>query len=112
MKSYVASRSPCPIGRAARLLGDRWIVLILRESFLDIDRFEAFLARLPISRATLTARLGWLVEAGVFVREPSDGRRARYLRTDAGEALRPTILALREWGETWLPVISDAPISS
>lgn len=105
MKPYVPSRSPCPIGRAARLLGDRWIVLILRESFLGVDRFEDFLGRLPISRATLTARLGWLVDAGVFLREPSDARRAAYRRTPAGDALQPTIAAMRDWGERWMPLV-------
>jgi DNA-binding HxlR family transcriptional regulator len=103
MKTYVASKSPCPVGRASRLLGDRWIVLMLRELFLGVDRFDGFLERLPISRATLTARLEWLVAAGVVIRDPAEARRARYRLTEAGHALRPVLAAIRDWGETWLP---------
>ncbi len=103
MKAYVASRSPCPIGRASRLLGDRWVVLILREAFLDVDRFEDFLARLRISRATLTARLGWLVDAGILERHPADARRARYRLTPAGQAIEPLLIAMRDWADVWMP---------
>jgi len=103
MKEYVASRSPCPIGRASRILGDRWIILILREAFLGVNRFDGFLDRLPISRATLTARLGWLVESGVMRREPEDARRAAYALTDAGMDLRPMLEAMRTWGDRWMP---------
>jgi DNA-binding HxlR family transcriptional regulator len=109
MKPYVASRSPCPIGRASRLLGDRWVLLLLRELFLGVDRFDGFLERLPISRATLTARLEWLVDAGVVAREPPDARRARYRLTEAGRALAPALDAIRQWGDAWLlPAGTDA----
>lgn len=103
MKEYVASRSPCPIGRASRLLGDRWVLLILREAFVGRDRFEDFVERLGISRAALTSRLGWMVEAGVIERVPPDGRRAVYRLTPAGQALRPTYEAIKAWGDEWLP---------
>jgi DNA-binding HxlR family transcriptional regulator len=102
MKPYVPSRSPCPIGRASRLLGDRWVLLILREAFLGVDRFDGFITRLGISRAALTSRLGWLVEAGLLARTPPDAPRARYTLTPAGQALAPTMDELRAWGEDWL----------
>lgn len=103
MKDYTASRSPCAVGRASRLLGDRWVLLILREAFLGFDRFEDFVARLDISRAALTSRLGWLVDAGVMERVPPDAKRAAYRLTDAGQALRPTYDAIKAWGDEWLP---------
>ena len=103
MKDYVPSRSPCAVGRASRLLGDRWVLLILREAFLGIDRFEDFLGRLDISRAALTSRLGWMVEAGVLERVPPEGRRATYRLTPSGQALRPTYDAIKVWGDEWLP---------
>ena len=55
MRKYVASTAPCPIGRASRVLGDRWVLLILREAFLGVERFEDFMKRLPISRAALVS---------------------------------------------------------
>ena len=103
MKDYVPSRSPCPVGRASRLLGDRWVLLILREAFLGVERFEDFIERLDISRAALTSRLGWMVDAGVLERVPPDARRAAYRLTDAGHALAPTYAAIKAWGEAWLP---------
>lgn len=103
MKSYIPSRSPCPVGRASRLLGDRWVLLILREAFLGVERFEDFVTRLDISRAALTSRLGWMVDAGVMDRVPPDARRAAYRLTDAGRALAPTYTAIKAWGEEWLP---------
>ncbi len=103
MKDYTPSRSPCAVGRASRLLGDRWVLLILREAFLGFDRFEDFIARLDISRAALSSRLGWLVEAGVMERVPPEGKRAAYRLTPAGQALRPTYDAIKAWGDEWLP---------
>jgi DNA-binding HxlR family transcriptional regulator len=103
MKNFTPSRSPCPVGRASRLLGDRWVLLILREAFLGVDRFDDFTRRLDISRAALTSRLGWMVEAGVLHRDPPDAKRARYRLTPAGDALRPTYDAIKAWGDVWMP---------
>ncbi|WP_298470961.1 helix-turn-helix domain-containing protein [uncultured Erythrobacter sp.] len=102
MKSYRPSRSPCPIGRTARLLGDRWVILILREAFLGVDRFEQFVDRLGINRAALTSRLAILQEAGLLVREPPEGKRARYVLTDSAHALVPLYREMAEWGSKHL----------
>lgn len=102
MRSFTASRSPCPIGRASRVLGDRWALLVLREAFLGIDRFDGFMERLPISRAALTSRLKMLVDAGILERQPPTGKRATYCLTDAGQDLFPTLTALRQWSDRWL----------
>ncbi len=102
MKSYQPSRSPCPIGRASRIVGDRWALLILREAFLGAERFDQFLERLDISRAALSSRLGILVAGGVLERVPPEGKRAVYRLTEAGRALTPTYEALRAWGDAWL----------
>lgn len=108
MKTYQASRSPCPIGRAARLLGDRWILLILREAFLGAERFEEFVERLEINRAALTSRLAILQEAGLIVREPPVGKRARYILTERAMALVPTFQAMSEWSSAHLFASGEA----
>ena len=105
MKAYTPSRAPCPIGRASRVLGDRWAMLILREAFLGVEHFEQFLVRLDISRAALTSRLGILVAAGLFERVPPAGKRAAYRLTEAGRALGPTYEAIKAWGDAWLPLV-------
>lgn len=105
MKAYTPSRSPCAVGRASRILGDRWVLLILREAFLGVERFEDFIDRLAISRAALTSRLGWMVDAGILERDPPGARRAVYRLTDAGRALQPTYQAIKAWGDAWLPPV-------
>ncbi len=102
MKIHRPSRSPCPIGRASSIIGDRWSILILREAFLGITRFDDFLKRLRISRAALTSRLKLLADADIIFRDPPEGKRADYRLTDAGQDLFTTITALRQWGDRWL----------
>lgn len=97
MKQFQPSRSPCPIGRASRILGDRWVLLILREAFLGEARFEGFMQRLPINRAALTSRLAMLVEAGLLERDPPDTKRASYRLTAAGRGLIPVYREIGRW---------------
>jgi DNA-binding HxlR family transcriptional regulator len=102
MKTYLPSRAPCPIARAARVLGDRWVLLILRDAFLGAERFEEFVDRLGINRAALTSRLAILQEAGLIRREPPEGKRARYLLTDKAQALVPLYTELAGWSAAHL----------
>lgn len=102
MKQYEPSRSPCPLGRASRVLGDRWVILVLRELFLGAHRFEDFMRRLPISRAALTSRLAMLQDAGIIARDPPEAKRASYRLTEAGLALQPVLEAIGRWGTAHL----------
>ena len=102
MKQFEPSRSPCPVGRASRILGDRWVILILREAFLGATRFEEFLPNTGINRAALTTRLSAMVDYGILERDPPTGRRAVYRLTEAGRELAPMMGAIREWGDKWL----------
>jgi DNA-binding HxlR family transcriptional regulator len=118
MKTYTPSRAPCPIGRAARLLGDRWVLLILRDALLGAERFDEFVERIGINRAALTSRLAMLQAAGLLRREPLQGKRARYVLTDRAHALVPMYEAMAGWsaahlfgeGESapiWPPLAAD-----
>lgn len=102
MKTYAPSRAPCPIARAARLLGDRWVLLILRDAFLGAERFEEFVDRLGINRAALTSRLAILQEAGLLRRDPPEGKRARYVLTDKARALVPMFEQMAGWSSAHL----------
>lgn len=102
MKIYTPSRAPCPIARAARVLGDRWVLLILRDAFLGAERFEDFVDRLGINRAALTSRLAILQEAGLIRREPPTGKRARYILTDSARALVPVFEQMAGWSSAHL----------
>ena len=67
----------CSIARTVSVIGDRWTLLILRDCFLRIRRFDDFEARLGITRHVLADRLRKLVEAGVLEKVPYGDRPVR-----------------------------------
>jgi DNA-binding HxlR family transcriptional regulator len=95
---------PCPIGRAADLLGDRWTLLILRNATIGMRRFDDFRSDLGIADNILSARLGRLVDAGVLTRVPyRDGGRTRqeYRLTESGADVLPLLHTLSRWGQRY-----------
>jgi DNA-binding HxlR family transcriptional regulator len=105
MRAAEIAEQRCSIARPAALLGDRWTLVILRQAFNGIKRFEDFQSTLGISRSLLSDRLARLVEAGVMRREPykdSVRTRDRYRLTDKGVDLYPVLMALREWGDRYM----------
>jgi DNA-binding HxlR family transcriptional regulator len=97
----------CPVARALNVVGERWSLLVLRDLVLHGPRrFQGFQRSLVgISPNTLSARLKTLEDAGVIERRFYDQHppRAEYVLTEKGEALRPVVRALREWGEQYAP---------
>jgi DNA-binding HxlR family transcriptional regulator len=97
----------CPVARALDIIGERWSLLILRDLVLHGPRrFQDFQRSFDgISPNTLSARLKTLEDAGVIERRFYEQHppRAEYVLTDKGEALRPTLRTLREWGERYAP---------
>jgi DNA-binding HxlR family transcriptional regulator len=91
----------CSIARALELVGERWTLLILRDSFLGTRRFDEFQRGLGIARNVLQSRLERLVEAGILRREPYQERplRYEYRLTAKGVDLWPVIVALLKWGD-------------
>ncbi|HYZ54993.1 MAG TPA: helix-turn-helix domain-containing protein [Streptosporangiaceae bacterium] len=92
---------PCPIARAADIVGDRWTLLILRNANLGTTRFDDFRAELGIADNILSSRLARLVDAGLLTRHPyrETGRtRHEYRLTTAGADLLPVLHALADWG--------------
>ena len=96
--------TPCPVGRALDLVGDRWSLLIVREAFDGVRRFSDFQRRLGMSRSMLSQRLQALLEADVLAQQPlGEGRGYQeYVLTERGRALFPLVVALRQWGEAFL----------
>jgi len=93
----------CPIARSLAEVGDRWTMLILRELFMDNNRFEEIQAQTEASSQMLAMRLKRLEADGLVARHPYSKRplRHEYRLTEKGRAFYPVILALRSWGETW-----------
>ena len=94
-------KDTCAIAAAVSVVGDPWTLLILRDAFLGVRRFEDFRRGLGIARSVLSGRLRKLVEYGVLrvgADELSLGRR-QYLITAKGADLFPILLSLKAWGD-------------
>ena len=94
----------CSIARALELVGERWTLLIVRDAFLGLRRFEQFQESLGIARNVLTDRLNRLVEEGLLERVLYSERpkRYEYRLTQKGRDLRLPLAGLREWGDKYL----------
>ena len=91
----------CSVARALAVLGDRWTLLILRDAFLRVRRFEDFERSLKIARRVLSERLALLVEEGILRRVPYQERPVRYeyRLTEKGLDLFPVMVSLVHWGD-------------
>ncbi|OSC60515.1 HxlR family transcriptional regulator [Streptomyces sp. BF-3] len=94
----------CSIAQALDVVGDWWTLLIVRDTARGVHRFDALQRELGVSRKVLTERLRLLVDAGVLHREPYQDRPVRYeyRLTPRGRALLPVLIALQDWGDTWV----------
>ena len=90
----------CPIARGLDRVGEWWSILILRDAFAGMTRFEAFQTSLGIAPGMLTRRLRALVEAGLLERHRYSARppRDEYRLTERGEDFRPVLITLLDWG--------------
>jgi DNA-binding HxlR family transcriptional regulator len=90
----------CSIARSLEVIGERWTLLIVRDAFYGVRRFDDFQVHLDIPRAVLSDRLRGLVKEGVMERrpDPAHGGRSLYELTAAGHDLWPVMHALLVWG--------------
>lgn len=98
---------------AAETIGDRWILLILREAFFGVVRFEDMAADLKIARSVLADRLSKMVDYDlleqVAYREQNRRARAYYKLTEKGRGTAQVLVALMQWGEQMITQ-KDAPM--
>jgi len=94
----------CSIAGTLELIGERWTLLILRDAFHRVRRFEDFQRRLGIARNVLSNRLQTLVDAGILERRLYQEHSARYEYriTEKGIDLWPVLMALVHWGDKYL----------
>jgi DNA-binding HxlR family transcriptional regulator len=94
----------CSIARALEIVGERWTLLIIRDVFLGLRRFDEIQSNLGIARNVLTDRLNRLVEEGILerVRYSERPERYEYRLTEKGRELTIALTALRQWGDTYL----------
>jgi DNA-binding HxlR family transcriptional regulator len=96
----------CSIGRTIDLVGKPWVLLVLREVFRGLHRFDDIQRHIGISPAVLSRRLSALVSVGLLEQHPyhEAGQRPRheYWLTSAGAELFPVLAALKKWGDRHL----------
>mgnify|MGYP003601469384 FL=1 len=105
-------QQPCSLARTLSVVCDRWTLLVLRECFLGVRRFDEFEKRLGVTRHVLAERLKKLVEAGVLNKQAYQQRplREEYRLTEKGHDLYPAVLALVSWGDQYMSGAEGAPI--
>lgn len=92
------------MARAMEIVGDRWSILILREAYYGVKRFDEFEYYVGIAPNILSTRLKKFVEVGVMTRVPlpEHAGRYEYVLTEKGRDFFPAYLALKKWGDDWL----------
>lgn len=108
-----AEFAQCSIAATLSLVGEKWTILILRDVFSGVQRFDDFLERLQCSPAVLSARLKTLTEAGllrkVSYKEPGERERFAYRPTRAAVELLPVIVGLMQWGDAHMKPEGQGP---
>lgn len=113
MKWTELHEEACPVARGLSVVGDRWTMLVVRECFFGIRRFDQMQERLGITRHVLADRLRKLEADGVLRREAYQQRPVRYeyRLTDKGKALYPLLVTLIDWANANVPVEGGSSVA-
>lgn len=103
----------CSVARTLEVIGEWWTMLVVREAFNGVRRFDHFQARLGIARNVLAARLQRLVDFGILERRLYQERpeRFEYRLTERGLDLYPVLISLMRWGDRWLAGPDGPPLT-
>ncbi len=103
----------CSVARTLEVVGEWWTMLVIREAFNGVRRFDDFQSRLGIARNVLAARLQSLVDHGVLERRQYQDRppRCEYRLTEKGRDLYPVLVSMLTWGDRWTAGPEGPPIT-
>ena len=106
------SRQSCSIAAALEVIGDPWTLLVIRDAFMGIRRFEQWQERLGVARNVLAARLKTLVAHGILEPQVYSERplRHEYVLTRKGKDLHAVLVTLHGWGAKYLYDDQDAAV--
>lgn len=93
----------CSVAATLSVIGDHWSLLIVRDAFFGVRRFDDFQADLGIARNVLSLRLKKLVDEGIMTRARGTSGFQEYQLTPAGLDLQPILLAMTHWGDCHRP---------
>jgi DNA-binding HxlR family transcriptional regulator len=104
VKQSRLANKECSMARAMDVVGDRWTILILREAYYGVTRFDEFEYYVGVAPNILSNRLKKLVDAGMMTRVPLPEHSGRfcYVLTEKAGDFFPAYLALKKWGDDWL----------
>lgn len=107
------SRQSCSIAATLEVIGDPWTLLVIRDAFNGVRRFEQWQERLGVARNVLAARLKSLVAHGVLEPRAYSERppRNEYVLTAKGKDLYAVLLTLHSWGHKHLYGDCDSGVS-
>lgn len=104
----------CTVLRGIEIFGDPRAFAVLREVFLGVRRFADIAEHTGMPRQVLTGRLERLVEEGLLRRtpyqEPGSRVREEYRLTDKGLDLYPVLVALADWGNSYVADRGGPPV--
>lgn len=105
------SGMPCSVARTLDIIGEWWTLLILRDVFYGVRRFDGLRTHLGISRKVLTSRLARLTDEKILTRVLYQNQpfRYEYQLTKKGLELLPVLLTIMNWGDKWLSEEPDMP---
>ncbi|WP_169567493.1 winged helix-turn-helix transcriptional regulator [Sneathiella limimaris] len=111
MKWKDLQNEDCPVARGLSVMGDRWTLLLLRDCFLGVRRFDDFQKNLGVTRHVLADRLKLLCDRGVLEKRPYQDRpkRYEYKLTEKGKAFFPVLMTLINWADEEFPTDSSSP---
>jgi DNA-binding HxlR family transcriptional regulator len=95
----------CAVANTIDLIGDRWTLLIVRDAFFGVRRFEDFRRDLDIARNVLSDRLESLVAHDILTTRPYQDNppRHEYVLTERGRDMFDVLMAIWRWGDRWDP---------
>ena len=108
---YELPGRPCSVAAALNLVGEKWALLAVREIVFGNKRFDEIARNTGAPRDRLAARLRALEAGGVITRRQYSEHppRYEYELTEAGQDLRPVLVALRAWGDKW--AVDESPLT-
>jgi DNA-binding HxlR family transcriptional regulator len=102
MKLKTFEHFNCSLAQTLSVIGEHWTMMIIRDAFFGLRRFDQYQRSLGIARNVLSDRLKKLTEAGILVRSDGPGH-PEYRLTEKGLSLQPIMIAMTHWGDEHMP---------
>jgi len=101
------------MARSLEIVGDWWTLLIVRDAFMGVRRFDDFQEHLGIARNILAARIRRLMDFGVLERHlyQVKPKRYEYVLTESGKDLKIILFAIKQWGDKHIYEGKGYPVS-